>query len=252
MTPLLIFVMNHIELSPLEHGRFGFVTARGELTPEVSIEAVLKRAKELCAEVVMLRVPTANLKGAQQAIACGAILADTLIYYEAAVCESVSVELSLGLRYRVLGPQDAQMVEALARAAFRNYIGHYHSDDKLSPEAADETYASWAYRSCEGLPVADAVIGIEDDASVLAGFITLKRSGELASIELNAVSPDYQRRGIYAALVRLAMNWAAKQGCRKISVSTQLNNVSVQKVWCRLGYEPTRSYYTLHLWIPSP
>lgn len=243
--------MKCIELSPLEHARFGFVTVRGELSAEVSIDAVLQRAKELCAEVLMLRVPTSNLKGAQQAFFRGAILADTLIYYEAALGEPVPVELALGLRYRMLGKQDAQMVEMLARTAFRNYVGHYHADSKLSSEAADETYASWAYRSCEGLPVAEAVIGIEDDASVLAGFITLKRSGELASIELNAVSPDYQRRGIYASLVRLAMNWAVKNGCRRISVSTQLNNISVQKVWCRLGYEPTRSYYTLHLWLPS-
>lgn len=244
--------MSLIELSPLEQARFGFVTARGELSPEASIDAVLQRARELCAEVVMLRVPTSNLKGAQQAFAHGAILADTLVYYEAAVGEPVPVELTIGLRYRMLGPQDAQMVETLARAAFRNYVGHFHADDKLSRDAADETYASWAYRSCEGSPVADAVIGIEDNAGDVTGFITLKRSGELATIELNAVSPDYQRRGIYAALVGLAMNWAAKQECRKIAVSTQLNNVAVQKVWCRLGFEPTRSYYTLHLWIPYP
>ncbi|WP_140633005.1 GNAT family N-acetyltransferase [Methylibium rhizosphaerae] len=241
-----------LELSPLEHARFGFVTARGELAPEASIDAVLQRAHELGAEVVMLRVPTSNLRGAQQALAEGAILADTLVYYEAAVGDPAPVTLAAGLHHRMLGPQDAQEVETLARAAFRDYVGHYHADDRLSREAADETYASWASRSCEGPPVADAVIGVEDNDGSIVGFITLRRAGELASIELNAVSPDHQRRGIYAGLVGLSMNWASQQGCRKVSVSTQLNNVSVQKVWCRFGFEPARSYYTLHLWIPAP
>lgn len=242
----------NLELSPLEHARFGFVTARGELSPEESIHAVLQRAHELGAEVVMLRVPTSNLQGTQQALAHGAILADTLVYYEAEVSEPASVALAAGLHRRMLGPQDAHKVETLARAAFRDYVGHYHADAKLSREAADETYASWAYRSCEGPPVADAVIGIEDDGGNIVGFITLRQAGELALIELNAVSPAHQRRGIYAALVGLSMNWASQQGCRKVSVSTQLNNVSVQKVWCRFGFEPARSYYTLHLWIPVP
>lgn len=241
--------MSNIVLSPLEKERFGFITARGELTSETSITEVLQRANYLGAEVVMLRVPTSNLLGAQQALAKGAILADTLVYYEVAVREHDPVVLGPGLRHRILGPQEAFKVEKLARAAFRNYIGHYHADPKLSSEAADEAYASWAYRSCEGLPVANVVIGIEDDRDDIVGFITLKRSGDLASIELNAVSPLHQRRGIYAALVGLAMNWAMKEGCSRVSVSTQLNNVSVQKVWCRFGFEPIKSYHTLHLWI---
>lgn len=243
--------MSLVELSPLEHVRFGFVTARGELSPSTSIDDVLQCAKELCAEVVMLRVPTSNLHGAQQALAYGAILADTLVYYEAAVGDIGPPTLAVGQSYRMLGPQDAPKVKALAREAFRDYVGHYHADAKLSKEAADETYASWAHRSCEGPPVADAVIGVEDDRGDIVGFITLKRSGELASIELNAVSPGYQRRGIYAALLGLAMDWVARQGCRRVSVSTQLNNVPVQKVWCRFGFEPTKSYYTFHLWMST-
>ena len=136
----------------------------------------------------MLRVPTSNLQGAQQALARGAILTDTLVYYEAAVGEPAPVALGAGMHHRMLGRQDAEAVETLARAAFKDYVGHYHADAKLSREAADETYASWAHRSCEGPPVADAVLGIEGDGGNIVGFITLRRTGESASIELNAVS----------------------------------------------------------------
>lgn len=240
--------MSVIKLSPIEYERFGFITARGHLPHEVSLDEVLQQANELRAEVLMLRVPTSNLKGVQQALARGAILADTLVYFEAEVVETTPIALARGLVHRLLSSRDAVKVEALARAAFKDYVGHYHADSRLSREAADETYASWAHRSCGGPPTADAAIGVEDEKGEIIGFITLKRSGELASIELNAVSPAYQRRGIYAGLVGLSMNWALKHSCRRISVSTQLNNVSAQKVWCRYGFEPIRSYYTLHLW----
>ena len=241
--------MSSIKLSPIECERFGFVTARGYLTHEVSLDTVLREANDLGAQVLMLRVPTTNLNGVQLALEHGAILADTLVYFEAEVVEPKPVKLYKGLRHRMLGPQDALKVAALAKLAFKDYVGHYHADPKLSREAADEAYVSWAYRSCEGRPVADAIIGIENGNDEMIGFITLKRYGELATIELNAVSPLYQRRGIYTGLVGLSMYWAAQHSCRRISVSTQLNNVSVQKVWCRYGFEPARSYYTLHLWI---
>ena len=32
-------------------------------------------------------------------------------------------------------------------------------------------------------------------------------------------------------------------------LSTQVTNLAVQKVWSRLGFEPSRSYYTFHLWF---
>jgi ribosomal protein S18 acetylase RimI-like enzyme len=241
--------MSLIKLSPIECERFGFITARGYLPPEASLGMVMAEANELGAEVLMLRVPATNIIGVQLALEKGAILADTLVCFEAEVGEAAPVDLDTGLRYRMLGPQDALKVAAIARLAFKDYLGHYHADSKLSREAADETYVSWAHRSCESRMVADAVIGIEDSEGEMMGFITLKQSGESASIELNAVSPRYQRRGIYAGLVRLSMYWAMQHSCRRISVSTQLNNVSVQKVWCRHGFEPASSYYTLHLWI---
>lgn len=241
--------MKQIELSKLDSERFGYITARGELSKDISIEAAINCAKELGADVLMLRVPTTNLQGAQQALTIGAILTDTLVYYNYKVSDPVPIVLDDKLTHRLLNSQDAQKVESLAREAFRDYLGHYHADPKLSRQAADETYASWAYRSCLGFPVADAVIGIENDKSDIMGFITLKRDQQLTLIELNAVSPHYQQRGIYAALVGLAINWAVKQGCVKLSVSSQLNNISVQKVWCRLGFEPSKSFYTLHLWI---
>jgi len=196
-----------------------------------------------------LRVPTANLSEVQQALARGAILTDTLIYFETEVRDATPVDLAAGLRYRMLGPKDALKVEALARAAFKDYLGHYHADPNLSREAVDEVYASWAHRSCEGPPTADAIIGVEDDKEEIVGFIALKQSGELASIELNAVAPLYQRRGIYAGLIEKSIDWASKHSCCRVSVSTQLNNLSAQKVWCRHGFEPIRSYYTLHLWV---
>jgi hypothetical protein len=40
-----------------------------------------------------------------------------------------------------------------------------------------------------------------------------------------------------------------KQQVKRMVISTQVTNVAVQKVWCRVGFEPANSYYTLHKWF---
>jgi hypothetical protein len=46
-----------------------------------------------------------------------------------------------------------------------------------------------------------------------------------------------------------AMAWLAARGRTRMVVSTQITNLAVQKVWARLGFEPSSSYYTLHRWF---
>jgi hypothetical protein len=45
------------------------------------------------------------------------------------------------------------------------------------------------------------------------------------------------------------MAWCASRGAARMMVSTQINNVAVQKVWARLGFEPNYAYYTFHKWF---
>ena len=46
-----------------------------------------------------------------------------------------------------------------------------------------------------------------------------------------------------------ALEWSAERGVRRMIISTQVSNIAPQTVWVRLGFEPTRSYYTFHQWF---
>jgi len=46
-----------------------------------------------------------------------------------------------------------------------------------------------------------------------------------------------------------ALRWFEARGRSRMLISTQITNVAVQKVWIRLGFEPSKSYYTFHKWF---
>jgi ribosomal protein S18 acetylase RimI-like enzyme len=97
--------------------------------------------------------------------------------------------------------------------------------------------------------VADRVLLVEVDGAVV-GFLTLRFNNDLESeIVLNGVDPEYQRRGLYSALVEAALALSSTRGATRCIVSTQLTNRSVQRVWARLGFELSAARHTFHLWL---
>jgi GNAT superfamily N-acetyltransferase len=234
------------EHAPLEEARFGVTAARATVSASEGVPAILEWfRRERCA-LMIIRCDTRDHQAIHAIEAGGGRLCDTLLYYQAAL-DRETLPGAAGI-VRQGSPADAGEVEAIARAAFRGYLGHYHTDPRLDPSKADEAYADWARRSCVVRGLADLVLVAERDGKV-AGFLTLRRnSTEEAEIVLNAVHPDAQRGGLYRALVENALAWARKQGARQVVASTQLHNVGPQKTWVRLGFAPTRSLHTFHLW----
>jgi len=127
--------------------------------------------------------------------------------------------------------------------AFAGYQGHYQADPRLDRAAADAGYVDWARRSIAG---ADVLV-VEDEGAI-AGFLTMEPSDDGTEIVLNGIRPDTQGRGLYAALVIGALRRSAKLKAPRCTVSTQVWNVRAQKVWIRVGFEPTQAVHTFHLW----
>ena len=66
---------------------------------------------------------------------------------------------------------------------------------------------------------------------------------------LFGIAPEAQRIGIGRSLLVNEMKWCEAQQGKRIVISTQLTNLAAQKMWCRVGFEPTHSYYTFHKWF---
>jgi ribosomal protein S18 acetylase RimI-like enzyme len=237
-----------IELNALETARFG-IRAAHVIDPDATPERLNAAARSLDVKMLSIRVECSAHARIHALEADGHRLMDTLVYYErsltnalpnGAPCRGVAVRRAIS--------EDASAVAGVARAAFREYVGHFHSDPRLDSAAADAAYVEWAETSIAGLSeTAPALVAEVEEA--IAGFLTLRRnSPEEIEIVLNAVAPEAQGRGIYGQLVSQALVEGRRMGGARMIVSTQLDNFNVQRAWVTRGFRLYRSVHTFHKW----
>jgi GNAT superfamily N-acetyltransferase len=237
-----------VELSPLEEERFGVRTARVASFTAGAVPAIVDFCRRHDVRLLIARCSTSDLAAAQALEAQGGRLMDTLVYLARDLAAPLPPAPATPL-VRSLRPDDEPAVVAIARESFRGYVSHYHADPRLDPVKCDAAYVSWAERSCRSTAAAEDVL-VAEDAGQVAGFLTLKwNSPEEGEGPLFAVSPRIQQRGVGAALMAAALRWFRDRGAARMVMSTQISNRSSQKVWVRLGFEPSRSDYTFHAWF---
>jgi GNAT superfamily N-acetyltransferase len=152
------------------------------------------------------------------------------------------------VKVRIHDAEDLMQVRKIAAAAFKGYRGHYHADPRLDTEKCDEAYVSWAERSFAMTTVSEILIA--EYGNQPAGFATVRlNSGEEGEGVLFAVAPEAQGLGIFRSLLVSAVRWCKEKRAHRMIYSTQLTNTAVQRVLCRVGFEPSRSLYTFHKWF---
>jgi len=237
-----------MRVSPLEYERFGIVTARSEIASLAECDRLEDFCRSRDVELTVVRVPTHKLEVIHELESRGFSLTDTLLYFRRDLAQSPIPRCTKdGNTVRTLRIGEAEAVRSIARDAFRGYLSHYHADPRLPQAACDELYADWAYRGCTDRSTADCVLVAERNHEI-AGFGLVRVRDDEAEGTLYGVAPWARGCGLYAALVTSAMRWARARGCRTLIESTQVTNLASQKVWSRLGFEPSRSFYTLHRW----
>ena len=229
---------------PLESARFGIEAAR-LLDPTAAPADVDEAARAVGADFLSVRVPSGASGTVQRLEAGGFRLMDTLVYYAR---RSGGPHEAPRCAIRFATPQDSAVVGSIAARAFQDYMGHYHADPRLDGAAADAVYVDWAERSTRAASSDKPVLlAMNDDGAI--GFLTLRRNSEAEmEIVLNAVHPAHQGAGIYADLVRAAIDLTDRCGCERLLVSTPIQNYPVQRVWVRHGFVPSAGVHTLHKW----
>ena len=238
-----------VYLSTLAEERFGIRTARA---PQVTLD-VLPSVMDYCRAngVVLLiaRCLASELEAVQAMEREGFSLMDTLVYYARDLVRTPIPPDTGKIPVRPVQPGEEDAVKIVATASFRGYFGHYHADDRLERAKCDEIYPDWAFRSCVSRDVAHEVLVAELDESIV-GFATLRlNTPEEGEGVLFGIAPAAQRRGIYRSFMIRGMEWCLSKGAIRMAVSTQIVNVAVQKVWTRVGFEPSYAYYTFHKWF---
>ena len=238
-----------VNLSELDRLRFGKITAKAKINQSDSIDELIHQAKNINAELLIIRLPTSAITLAQNLEKCGAILTDTLIYFQKKKIEKYKINLPNSYLIQSAKATDAESVERMAQDSFKDYFGHYHADPYLNKLDSDAVYSSWAKNSCNKKELADEVIIIKKN-NEFAAFATLKNMTK-TSFEgvLFGVSPNHQGKGLHLNLMQASQNWGVNNQKLNFVTSTQITNVTVQKNWCRVGMEPLNSFYTYHLWL---
>lgn len=238
-----------IHLSAIDEDRFGIKTARAMGITLRDLAAVWDFCRIHEVRLLIARCPASDLAAVQEMERQGCFLTDTLVYYARNLLKSPIPTDSSAVTVRPIQPGEEDRVRAIAAGSFKGYYGHYHADQRLDRTQCDEAYTSWAVRSCTSRDVADEVL-VADDEGILLGFATLRiNSPEEGEGVLFGVAPAAQGRGIYRSFMIRSMEWFRAKGCTRQVVSTQITNIAVQKVWARVGFEPSHAYYTFHKWF---
>jgi GNAT superfamily N-acetyltransferase len=222
------------DVSHLDTKRWGVKTSR--INPQTKYE-LSKDYKGF----VIARIDTRRLDLVQYAERIGYRLCDTLVYWKGKNVKGDS--LPTGYWSRPL-KQGEKCLEPLARESFTGYLGHYHSDPQLG-EKATEAYVEWASTFQDGIVIEHEVYEYPVVTRDPVAFGCFSTPCELT---LGGVSSSHRGKGLYRQLVLSCMAWGLRNGIPEIEISTQITNLSVQKVWASLGLKPFKSVYTFHLW----
>ena len=233
--------------SALDSERFGIRVFRARVDSVEAAADLMQFAPRAGVDLLIVRCAVAAVATAQGLERAGCFLTDTLVTYRGPT-GGFATASPLSPCIRVCQAADRSVLEGVARASFAGFFGHYHADPRLDPAAATEGYVQWA---SSALDDAGAVVLVSEAEGCLSGFLTAKKlDARTWEILLNGVAPEFQRRGIYAALFREIGCRARLQGATELLVSTQLANVAPQKVWTRAGLALEHALYTFHWWNP--
>jgi RimJ/RimL family protein N-acetyltransferase len=240
---------NKVRLSKIDEERFGILIAKAEDFTYSNLPTILDFCHSKKVAMLIARCQTRDLKTAQAMEKEGFLLMDTLVYYTRNLLRKPPPKDITNIPIRAIQPGEEHVVKKIAEKAFQGYFGHYHADEKLDRAKCDEIYSDWAYRSCVSKDVADEVLVANQGGTVL-GFATLCiNTPDEGEGVLFGVIPEAQGRGIYNSFMIKGMEWCLSNNARRMNVSTQIQNIAVQKVWSRLGFEPNHSYFTFHKWF---
>jgi GNAT superfamily N-acetyltransferase len=240
---------DRVAFSEIDSERFGVRIARAHI-----VSNTLSKALDFCGaeriDMLIARCATNDMVAAQSMETNGFLLMDTLVYYDFDLTKKAIPKDTREFLVRRLRPGDEADVRMVASAAFKGYVGHYHADRRLDSRKCDEGYNSWAERSCVASSAADEVLVADHDGKV-AGFATLRlNSPQEVEGLLFAVAPEFQGKSMCRSFMIRSLEWCRDHGATRMIISTQVTNISMQKVWCRTGFEPSHSYYTFHKWFP--
>lgn len=236
----------------LESAKVEHLEAGDAASAEAAVQRAVTEAKARGYVHLAARVDTGDRLGTRALQAAGFRLVDTVVHL-AVTPETFTgpVPAVPAFTLRWATAEDANALGELSAKAFSDpsaTFNRYLNDPRLTAEQVRRVYFTWGSTSVGG-PAADATLVVLAGER-LAGYLTLKHPDERgkARVPLNAVDPAFRGKGLYRWLVSEAARRMFERGATKLEVTTQLQQLAVQKTWWQLGGALEGSSYSFHLW----
>jgi GNAT superfamily N-acetyltransferase len=137
-----------------------------------------------------------------------------------------------------LTPQQADAVSALARVVWQATYAPLISQAQIDAMLADR-YAPERIREQLGDPRHAWWVAQHNAAPVGFAHVLLEDSG--CKLDKLYVHPDWQRRGIGAALLREAEDWARSRQCRRLRLQVNRGNTQAIRAYLKYGFHIAES-----------
>ncbi len=199
------------------------------------IRAALKRAKEEGFKYLICRIKSQDTVFIRLLERLGFYLSDIgvilTIKTDTFFQKNSQRESKISKSIKVSTYDDIPMLKALVKSLFLE--SRFYNDPFFTRGEADRLYAAWIENSVKG-EVADIAYFIPQ-----RGFIICKKSGRNSGeIVLVGIKKGFRGKGFGSALTQEAMRWFNKRRITRISVRTQLKNLSAVNFYVNLGFLP--------------
>lgn len=234
-----------MQYSEVESKRFGLRVLR-ESVDHIDAAGLAASLDREQADVLFLRLPSANQAELSRLERTGIpyLVADTLVYYHCDLADPPSDLRNPGLSLRQATPADREELATMVETIFPDYTNHYSANPLLSGDDILAGYVEWAESYIEA-PGRKVFFAMRDATCV--GFATCSYDGDECEGVLYGVMPEAAGQGVYTDIIRLTKANFRDDGFKRMRVSTQIQNVAVQKAWTREGFTIGTSYATVHL-----
>ena len=140
--------------------------------------------------------------------------------------------------------EDIPALQAIAQVS--HHDSRFYFDGNFPEGRCDELYAVWIANACRGR---SEIVFVAEAEGQPVGYLALNRSDpDEGQIDLLAVHPTAQRRGLGRGLVTAAVDWCAAHGLARLTVVTQGRNVRSQALYQRAGFVTTGFQLWYHVW----
>lgn len=190
------------------------------------------------------KVPVLDVEAVKALEGAGFSVVETSLAFAGASAAAATHEPP-GIAVGMLEPRWHDDVLGIAERAFR--YTRFHVDPEVGLPAANRIKRAWM-QSYIDRRRGDTVFVAHDGAQAIGfnAMLTVDRSSHAAAvIDLIAVHPDHQQRGVGAAMIAAAARHYQSR-YPALEVSTQASNVPSVRLYERLGFRLIRSTFVLH------